>query len=280
MLFLYKVLIKLGWIKYFNVKYDYVYNGKRIIIPIINGMGKENLVLSEQWMTAVIRHLIALKKGLFIDVGVNVGQTLLKLRSIDADIKYIGFEPNPACVYYTNELIKSNSFKNTIVVPAGIADIDHLLTLNFYTDGDLDSSASIVKDFRPEQVYRREYVACLQYSSFHELLDNEAVSILKIDVEGAELEVLSSLSSVLQDKRPFVLIEILPAYSLDNTQRVERQAAIQEMLKKMNYKILRIHKTELGFSHLERIEINPRIEDCDYLLCPEELMSSVNPVIV
>lgn len=276
MLFFVKLLIKLGWIKFFNLHYKAVYQGKRIIIPIVNGLGKENLVLSEQWMTAVIQYLISLKRGIFIDVGVNVGQTMLKLRSIDQKIKYVGFEPNPACVYYVHELIKANSFQNTVVIPAGIADVDQLLTLNFYSDGDLDSSASIVKDFRPQQIFRREYVACLQYDSFRELLDSEVVSIVKIDVEGAELEVLKSLTTVLQEKRPFVLIEILPAYSYENADRVSRQLEIQKMLKELNYKILSIQKASLSFSQLAQLDINPKIEDCDYLLCPDELVLSIN----
>jgi len=277
MIFIFKILIRLGWMKYFNLRYRSSYNNYPITIPVINGMGKENLTLSEQWMTAVITHLLKAKKGAFIDVGVNVGQTLLKLRSVDSNLKYIGFEPNPACVYYVQELIKANAFSNTTLVPAGISDEDHLLILNFYSDGALDSSASIVKDFRPQKIYRKEYVACFQYESFHELLENESISIVKIDVEGAELQVLNSLANMLEQKRPFVLVEILPAYRIENSDRITRQAEIQKLIKKLNYRILRIQKSTFGFTKIDRIDINPPIEDCDYLLCPDEDISLIGP---
>ena len=48
--------------------------------------------------------MLIIYKG-FIDVGVNVGQTLLKLKSISSEINYLGFEPNPNCVNYLKNLI-------------------------------------------------------------------------------------------------------------------------------------------------------------------------------
>lgn len=276
MLIVIKLLIRLNLLRFFNLSYKLPISGNKIKIPIINGMGKENLILSESWMTKVIKQLFALKKGIFVDVGVNVGQTLIKVRSVDMDVNYIGFEPNPACVYYVNELIRLNSLRNTVVVPVGISDVNQLLTLNFYSDGVLDSSASIVENFRPQKVYRREYVACLESGTFNNLFHDEPVSILKIDVEGAELEVLRSLFTFINKNRPFILIEILPVYSKENIDRYNRQLEIQKLLKELNYNILRINKSDLNFLKLHELEVNPRIEDCDYLLCPDEFDFSEN----
>src|SRR5262245_40272959 len=82
-------------------------NGRSIRIPAINGMECD---ITEPWMLEILDGLLARTKGAFIDVGVNVGQTLVKVKSISIDRSYIGFEPNPACLYYVGELIKQNQF--------------------------------------------------------------------------------------------------------------------------------------------------------------------------
>lgn len=270
MLLLVKFLIKFRLIHLFNFSYKLKLNSRQIIIPIVNGMGKQNVFPSELWMLTVIERLFLIRKGTFVDIGVNVGQTLLKVRAISTDRRYVGFEPNPACVFYVNELIKINSFKNIAIIPAGVSDVDQLITLNYYSEGILDSSASIVADFRNQKVYRKEFVACFGYSSFRKVLDVDPIAIIKIDVEGAELQVLQSLNSVIIEQRPFVIIEILPVYEITNIQRLQRQLKIEELFKQATYKALRINKSSNTFTPLDKLEIDPSIDECDYLFCPEE----------
>ncbi|MBK7626701.1 MAG: hypothetical protein IPJ16_05790 [Bacteroidales bacterium] len=58
-----------------------------------------------------------------IDVGANIGQTLIKIKSIDKEINYLGFEPNPVCVNYLYiRLLIETILKHAIVFPAGISD--------------------------------------------------------------------------------------------------------------------------------------------------------------
>lgn len=38
--------------------------------------------MTEMWMVEVLKHLLLLKPGTFIDIGANIGQTLLKLRAV------------------------------------------------------------------------------------------------------------------------------------------------------------------------------------------------------
>lgn len=82
-------------------------------------------------MNKVLQTLLKIDSRDFIDVGVNIGQTLLNVRSIDKDRNYIGFEPNPTCINYVMELIKINDFKNTTLIPFGIAGNDGVEVLHF-----------------------------------------------------------------------------------------------------------------------------------------------------
>lgn len=269
-----KLLSRLHYLHYFNLVLTYARNGSKVRIPVIRSLGTGNIWLSELWMCEVLEKLLPLKRGCFLDIGVNVGQSLIKLKLVDGNVPYLGFDPNPMCVYYTNELIRENNYDNAMLVPVGLSSRNELVTLNFYSDGASDSAASIVENFRPhDRVYRREFVACFDYEKIKDCLPQEDTCIVKVDVEGAEVEVLSGMRSLLIDKRPFVLIEILPVYSVDNVFRWERQQELEQIIKDCNYKIFRIStsgKTFNSFTPLETIGVNTRIENADYLLCPAE----------
>ena len=101
--FLPRLLKKLGIFERVNLFPSIKYNNTKFIIPIIKTMGRSNLYLNrhEPWMLPLIERLVSIKPGAFFDVGVNMGQTLLKLKSVAPQIRYFGFEPNPYGVYYT-----------------------------------------------------------------------------------------------------------------------------------------------------------------------------------
>jgi len=130
----------------------------RFKAPIIGGVGRTNRHDAEPWMTDVLRRLLSVapKTG-FLDVGVNLGQTLLKLRSLDTTIPYLGFEPAPLCVQYSNELIRLNHFRDTAIIPVGLSDKSAVC--EFFAGEDDSADASIVEGLRPGQVVgRKQYV--------------------------------------------------------------------------------------------------------------------------
>ena len=130
-LLLIRLLNKIGLLQYlmFNVNIQ-VYSTK-FTIPIIKGIGLNNILTTELWMVLLLKKILPItNNGIFIDVGVNIGQTLLKLKAVNANMTYIGFEPNPSAVFYTNELIKANRFENTFLIPVGLNNKTEVLTLN------------------------------------------------------------------------------------------------------------------------------------------------------
>lgn len=276
-----RLLNKLGILKKINIQVKIKLGDYKISIPIIKTIGLRNLFMTEIWMIQVLKKIIPLKEGVFLDVGINIGQTLIKLKSVNRDMKYIGFEPNPLCVFYSNELIKQNNFQNCTIIPAGIYTSNKILTLNLFSENELDSAASIIEEFRPDPIARKMFVPVFDIET---LQDKEAilnkVSILKIDVEGGELEVLSSFRSIIKENRPFILIEILPIYKEDNTFRIDRQNKIESLIKEMEYVIYRILKNQddtfLSFEKLSTINIHSDLGMCDYVLVPTEMEESFN----
>lgn len=80
---------------------------------------------------------------LLIDVGVNIGQTLVKYASIAGTAcRYIGFEPNMKAASYVDEIIIRNGMQNAMIVPVGLGSDTRLTTLFMASAGSTDPGAS------------------------------------------------------------------------------------------------------------------------------------------
>lgn len=246
-------------------------NGKKIVIPVSSGIGLENLNMDESWMRKVIEKLGALKGGAFIDVGVNVGQTLIQWKTYDLYRPYYGFEPNPFCYRYLLNLLFRNGFQNCELFPVGLSDKNEVTGL--FSNGPVDSSASIINGFRAYDHYSiKTNVAVFKGDDLLKPYVLNSISIVKIDVEGAELEVIQGLSNTIIACRPFIICEILPVYS-EHTEpgrfRKQRQTEVEMFLRENRYAMYRI-SVEAKLSPIEYIETHSDLTLCNYLFAPIE----------
>lgn len=274
-----RILNKFRLLPYLNVKTKITTNEKVISVPVRGRLGIGFLWDQEPWMDLLLKKLKPLFNGRFIDVGVNVGQTLVKSQTIFSDFNYVGFEPNPVCQEYCKNLIKLNQFKNCAIIPAAISEKDSILELNFFSNNDGDSSASIVENFRDKNtVVKKEFVCAYSGENVIGFLPKIKHSFLKIDVEGAETEVIEGLKNWIDEYRPIIIAQVLPAYTADNTFRIERQNRIALLLSKMNYVILRMHKdtNDIKVTRHEDFGIISEIKLSDYIFYPREIESEIS----
>jgi FkbM family methyltransferase len=271
--YLIRALRKIRILKRLTIYSQINIDGVKFKIPIINEVGINNyLSLSESWMHHILKRLLDTEKT-FIDVGINLGQTLIKVKATNKSIRYIGFEPNPNCVNYINELIKVNNLQNIEIYPIGISDKSTVLKLNLFSDSEHDSAASIIEEFRDSNNIKRSINVPVFNISELGLTNNPKVGIIKIDVEGAELEVLKGLKERIKSDRPLMLIEILPTYSSQNANRVNRQNEILNLIIEFNYSIFRIIKAKNNFidiKEMQSFDIHSDLNLCEYIFCPTE----------
>jgi FkbM family methyltransferase len=241
---------------------------------VLNKTGWENLFLTRGWFTGLMEHIYANMDSTVIDDGANIGQTLLKVKSIDKEINYLGFEPNPVCVNYLYKLISINKFKNTTLFPVRISsNKTQVLAFHHYNDSETDPSASIIPGYRPESTLKKtNIVPVFEINEISQIKELTKFNLIKIDMEGAELEVLLSCEEIILKHKPFIIIEILPVYSVDNSIRKLRQEKIEELIAYFNYKIFLIKKgfneSFNGLEKIERIGIHSNIINIDYLFAP------------
>lgn len=265
-------LKKIELLPYFNINGEVRVNNLIIKVPVIKGIGFGNLYGTEPWMINLLEEIFKIGKGgAYYDVGVNLGQTLIKLKAVNPELEYIGFEPNPICVFYSKELIKANNYSKTSIFPVGVSNEDNIYSLSLFSDDDTDSSASMLNNFRPEQTtFRKEYIPCFHIERILEKYGLPKIGVLKIDVEGAEREVLESFKNRIKNDRPFIQVEILPVYKQENIERLSRQLAIEALCHELDYSIFRVLKTDngnfIGLQKIAKIGIHSNLNWCEYLL--------------
>ena len=269
--FLVRILNKMRLISVFNGSSAINVNQKKIKIPFLGRQGLDNMHLSEPWMTETLLALRPIFKGDFVDVGVNLGQTLIKAYAVFDNLNYIGFEPNPACINYVQELLRKNDMKNARLLPVAVGAKTEMLKLNFFDSDTSGSAATIIENFRPYSTTDHSiFVPVFDFHSVSHFLPSKPMSILKIDVEGAELDVLLGLDQWINANQPIILLEILPVYESGHGERLERQKKIEGLLQNWRYKISRIKKKHpLHLEIIPEVGIHSNIEDCDYLLFHE-----------
>ena len=113
-------LIRNGYAGKLNFSLKVKTNNSFFKIPVLKNIGWNNIFDNEPWMSQILEKLLPERRGLFLDVGANIGQTLLKLKSIAPDVLYYGFEVNTACLFYLNELINANTFTGTLIIHVGL----------------------------------------------------------------------------------------------------------------------------------------------------------------
>lgn len=160
--------------------------------------------------------------GYFIDVGANYGQTLTSLLRVDPNIPYIGIEPQPDCVAELNVFIKLNKLANHRIVCSCISNKESITELQYEYQGDV--RASIIEGFRPAKLFPSSMLTVtLTGDKLVDQLTHEKIQFIKIDVEGAELEVLESFRNTILRDSPVISFEILPDVLVSTGKPLESQ---------------------------------------------------------
>jgi len=266
-------------LRYANFTLTGVVNSARVRVPVVAGLGMMPVPLWEQepWLNRTIATLLAESSGAFVDVGVNLGQTLIKVKTLQADRAYIGFEPNPTCVAFVRRLVAANRFRDTTIVPFGLSDSARALSLFARSEDPADSSATVVPDlYVTQETWERTPVAVIPGDEALAALGVGRVGVLKIDVEGAELEVIRGLEGTLRAHRPSVICELLPSYAPGQKRwafRQPRADAVVATMRSLGYRLFRLLPSGEALP-LETIEPHSDNSLTNYAFVPPDVVAA------
>ena len=241
-----RVVKSVGILRPFNFVFPKKVGGRWFRIPVLGGVGIGHVQQYEKWMIELLALLIPLREGTFVDIGANLGQTLLKLKSVSPDARYLGLEPNPVCVNYLRSLIRSNDWDDVQVLPVGISNVNRLAELEFYYDNDTAPGASVISGFRPgRRVHHRQYVTLCTFEDVERTANVGTTAVIKIDVEGSEPAVLQGARRTLETRAPLLIIEF------------NNDGAFRPLLESFGYAFFRFDASRRRLLPLEATEPNP-----------------------
>ncbi|TQV88208.1 FkbM family methyltransferase [Aliikangiella coralliicola] len=262
-----------------SAKTDYF--GLKLKVPLLHGLGAGFLVPADQWMSDSLKVFLEQKEGTVVDIGVNIGLYMVKLRALDRSREYIGFEPNAICNYYTHELIRANKFNNVRVLPFALSDKKELRS--FYVKRRADKMGSLNDYARFGDTKKFSFdLFTFPADEFFEMLSPESLCAVKIDVEGSELEVLRGLVDTIKRYRPYLFCEIWQIPKVDHPtyqEKYKRLVQICELLKSIDYKILGVSTSQSKIDVLDSVEQFGGEYRRDYILVHESEESQLREAL-
>ena len=263
-----RAMNRLGLLKLVRSGYKLTILNQIFKIPIIEN--KEGFIhhqgVAEPFFLEVLRGLYAVKHFRFLDVGVNFGQTLLKVKAIDPAVEYLGFEPSRLCSYYVSRLIDVNRFVNARIITVALSDVPGILTLQAPSEG--DTRATVVQNGDDSSNAYKELVPALTLDSLIPLLGEKKDSILKVDVEAAELMVFKGAENYIRAHRPVTLFENLPSHGC--IVKNAEQLAISEFFVSKNYQLFAIDERKKDVVPISGVTNTDDMESTNYMAIPAE----------
>jgi len=200
----------LGKIPFTKTIYNYLYrrlevdeltlnvHGSKMIMRVVNDDGVSYQLLFyrsglERYETRLFRKLVT--RGMtVVDIGANVGYyTLLAARLVGDKGKVFAFEPEPENYALLVRNIELNGYRNVIPVRKAISSqtgkADLFLNRETGAHGFLPDREGVIGIMPVETVSLDKYFKGIEHP----------IDIIKIDVEGAELEVLLGMQNIIKN---------------------------------------------------------------------------------
>jgi len=181
--------------------------------------------------THLVRTL--LKKGdVFIDVGAHIGWYALNAAQVvGSKGKVYAFEPNISVFEVLKRNKSLNHFQN--LFPESIALSNKTGKREFWLGDDMGGSF-VKKNTERLTIDGRKVtktnVQTISLDKFCEINNIQNIKMIKIDVEGAELDVLKGSYNILKKQSPYLLIEVIEECLIaNNTSKKELFLYLQKL---------------------------------------------------
>jgi len=177
----------------------------------------------------------------FFDIGANIGFfTTIAARLVGPQGKVCAFEPVPGNVAALKHNLALNDFKNVQIFPCAVSNQTGTgeLMLADWMGGASLSTAAAPPDLKG--------MMTVDLITIDELVMQKKVvppALVKIDVEGAEEEVLKGMTTTIRVHQPVIIYEI----DDENQEGFDqKQAVCETLLKSYGYQVTRLEDSYQG----------------------------------
>lgn len=190
---------------------------------------KDNMTsawIASTYHEPLMRKYFSLKEnGVFVDIGANIGKYSIVLGRQLKKGKVVSIEAERGNFETLKKNIGLNKLEN--IFPMNVACSNKEGKLTFYIDPYSTGGHSL----KPLKENKKVEVDAKKLDSILKILKIKKVDLIKIDVEGAELEVLKGATSTLKKSHPKIIFEAWDNKRLDE---------IRNFLREFKYKLNKI----------------------------------------
>ena len=140
--------------------------------------------------------------GVFIDVGAHIGVYSLRIARLFPKANIVSIEPNPIAFEALILGIKANNLYNVNALNLALSDIDGEVTLHVKL---INAAPSIIET---QGSLKSIKVKAMRLDTLVETLKLNRIDVIKVDVEGAKLEVLRGAINTLKNYKPKIIAEV------------------------------------------------------------------------
>ncbi len=227
-----------------NKKELVTFMGKRNLrytIPnTIEPVGKELLINGiYERKTIVLVEEILTGSSVFFDVGANIGSiTLPVAKSTGADVH--SFEPSRFTYQFLEKNVTQNCLTNVSLNNNAVHSVNGL-DLQFYEAEEKYGNSSLSATYSQQPHYS---VKTISLDAYCERLKIDKIKVLKIDVQGYEIEVLKGAQNLIKNKAIDTIIFEMESWAEE--QAGYQIGASQEFLLMNGYELFTLEKMKLN----------------------------------
>lgn len=237
-------------------------NGEQYQIPIaLSGYFSllSNNIIEQELINYIDNAVI--EGDSLIDIGANIGIISSHVANRVGPNGFVyAFEPNPRVYKYLNEIMKKNTlFRNWLINQSAISNSNGLACFSISMEDSVLMERSGLLQVDANSGQQKVCTVTLD-SIFSEV----EVNWLKIDVEGAEMQVLEGGKSLFEKQKPNCIIEIHGLYFDEPKEHAKK---IFDFFTEKGYRAFNIMKNDwetlTGFIEDTGVEIMDRINNVD-----------------
>lgn len=176
----------------------------------------QQIIFNKSYIENINFHLLknVQSNSLYLDIGANVGTTTIPVALLHPNVIVHSFEPNPAINIKLKQHIDMNAVNNVTVFNFGLSNKSSKSKFYF---------SSVKKGNHGTSSLRRnsdipspaEMDIQLHTVDEHYQDNNIPISLIKIDVQGFEMEVLEGAQHTIKRFKPVILFEQEDHYQVD-----------------------------------------------------------------
>jgi len=207
----------------------------------------------EKSLAELMSQVLSRSSGIMLDIGANIGASTIPLAICYNNIEFYCYDPHPEIFRRLKSNIKLNRLDNVHAVNCAISN-SKKESLTFYAQ--IESSNMGLSSLKLNSDIEKYDKITTPVKSIDELFkkSSESVSVIKIDTQGSELEVLKSGEQIIKRDRPVIFFEFEDEYYSDKD-RDESKRFLVNFFKEMNYSLFNITK---DFNYYPKIDITQK----------------------